>query len=1008
MASCPGKAQDSSPQASLEISNLEIRNTWTGNFEDPVVARVSLEAQILNTRHSDISLVNTSVTRVHSHHFGQSDGLKYEDRPPSPLFAFSSSVTEVSDIGEEPTLDPDKSPQSMEHEASGAHSPNSAESSSRGPCVGDTDRSDSTSPQSARPRTTRLRTTSLQTDCHRAVTPSTTSTESLAFRLNIARSQGWNLSQNLGKRSAADACLPSSASDTESEKDGKKAAGRDNTSHSAPSSGLVYRSKTLARSPQHGRMQRSRSKLSRSYCSNRSSQSSKSKSAPTIGDPVEQARSDSSPEPGLCSSSYIEVAGNDLSNTTSSFVDIEQDAVSVVSPATEQPTFVSDSISSAKDLGVLEKSLWEHESWRHKECRADVHRISDGSDQEHTHDPETVAVPLGKKQQPFLGGTDGAADTENMSDCVDNDETPKVPSLPGLSSEHGGMIAESQSPEGSPNPCPVKSEASKPLNLDDPTESPEIPSRSSLQEVFGEPRLTLVDGILFLESPPNITPVPYKVVLTMTITLGKGTPSGWSYLIIPGLPRLRKGEDGILLFQMPANHGLEFRITNLSRYHMLEDCFAAEFVYHGDLVVPFRRCNQKFYGVLKGFTVEQEIMTEIIPCPGVTNSTADLLTDICIRYHAFCSVKLHNRCFCAEKCCILLAIDGGPEGSFRIEADTWETGLLVIQLMPETDTPLGTSTLKLICSPKDYAMFCINWTVRLSPAKAISWLPRIYPGSSGSNDRVNHYLRHTHLDNGVIIFARNAVNCEPEASPTRSASGQPGDSEASLPTEEQSLEHMPMESATPTLSSESHNKDVLSTCGEASPNTIGEVTDLEAVPKEFGKAVDEETNSQRDTNANTHGAGQSASLATRGLALLFCAGFAVGIMFAFASVWLSTSYMKALSYPIQDLSRPPVPEEGCLNCTGDMSYLTEDEDHFQQGFEPENTELLAWEYSIPKELSEQESISVQVELEEVEPEAEVRWKEQQPVHSPQVRSFRDRVDYWLGWRGPINPVGDQV
>ncbi|RAH85715.1 hypothetical protein BO86DRAFT_164661 [Aspergillus japonicus CBS 114.51] len=466
----------------------------------------------------------------------------------------------------------------------------------------------------------------------------------------------------------------------------------------------------------------------------------------------------------------------------------------------------------------------------------------------------------------------------------------------------------------------------------------------------------------------------------------------------------------VLLFQIPADHGLEFRVTNLGRYKMVENCFLAELVYCGDLMIPLRRCNQNFYGIIKGFTVDQEIKAEIMPCSGAAEGTKDQQKAICIRYQAFCSVKLHNRCFCAEKCCVLLSIDGGPEGFFRTELDTRKTGLQVVQIAPEHDTPLGTSTLQIICNPKNYEMLCVSWTVKLSPndnKKASSWLPRVYPGPSGSNDRAKHYLRYTHLERGDESPAKSAANHHPGESSSKMT---PEGSEAGLQTQEQPLGHLSHseESGAADASPVGGTEEGANIGEGAFRMTAGEVMGVGEEARGAASGVDGGEIIQRGEDAIAGQNGKHASLATKGLVVVFCLGVAVGGMFT--SVWLDNIYTNALSRSFRGSSQPPViMSERGINLTSEVSSVAADENHSQQMLQLNNTESVEGDVNLSEEPTEQESVDAEeVELEELGSGADEVGEKQQPLHPHQTRSFRDQVDYWLGWRGPIVPDGGQV
>ncbi|EAW24997.1 uncharacterized protein NFIA_104850 [Aspergillus fischeri NRRL 181] len=260
------------------------------------------------------------------------------------------------------------------------------------------------------------------------------------------------------------------------------------------------------------------------------------------------------------------------------------------------------------------------------------------------------------------------------------------------------------------------------------------------QSSMSEPKLDFKNGILFIRNPENVRPAIYKFTVTVSVLLEKDKSKGWSNLVIPGLPRMRAGESGFFLFQIPEKHGLEFRTTNLQRYKIVENCFFAEFVNHGDLVVPLRVCDQKFYGIVKDFTVDQEIRADYQVIASTDHEGKGIQPAVMINYTAMCSLRLHNRCFWAEKCCFFLRLDGGPEGRFHCRLEPQETGLQMINL-ENKGIPVSVSYLQVICSPKDLDMFGVTWKVKLPGQQAVNWLPRIYPVSSTTCESNRNDLR---------------------------------------------------------------------------------------------------------------------------------------------------------------------------------------------------------------------------------------------------------------------------
>ncbi|KAE8348474.1 hypothetical protein BDV28DRAFT_161321 [Aspergillus coremiiformis] len=254
-----------------------------------------------------------------------------------------------------------------------------------------------------------------------------------------------------------------------------------------------------------------------------------------------------------------------------------------------------------------------------------------------------------------------------------------------------------------------------------------------------EPELNILDGILVIQNPANVCAGIYKVIVTVSILL-LGGPGDWYDLVIPGLPNMRTGESGLILFLTPENYGVEFRTTNLQRYKMVEDCLFAEFVDKRDLVIPMRSFDQRNYGIIRDFALDQEI--EAIPLlSSVSEETKHTPSGLSVRYHAMCSLRLQQRCFWAEKCCFFLDLDGGPEGFFQCRLRPPDTGLQIIHVPANDSSCIGISRLQIICSPRDLEMFCITWLVHI-PFTAMNWLPRIYPVSTfNARERSRSQLR---------------------------------------------------------------------------------------------------------------------------------------------------------------------------------------------------------------------------------------------------------------------------
>ncbi|PLB55007.1 hypothetical protein P170DRAFT_470436 [Aspergillus steynii IBT 23096] len=249
-----------------------------------------------------------------------------------------------------------------------------------------------------------------------------------------------------------------------------------------------------------------------------------------------------------------------------------------------------------------------------------------------------------------------------------------------------------------------------------------------------DPKLILSNGDLIVKFSSKTREASYRIDVNLTVYVDDDYVKGWSTILLPGLPRLQAGETGSFLFLLPEDRGLEFRTKYMQRCTMMEDCFFAEFTSVRNLIISMRVCGRKFYGFLKNFIVDQEVIAH----HAVVNSEAE--SDESISYHAMCSLKLSQRYLCSDKCGFSFYVDGGPDGFFICKLEHQKAGLPMIKIPSGDSASAGTSRVQVICSPKDLGMFCLTWSIPSADRHAVHWLPRIYPASprylKGSRDHL--------------------------------------------------------------------------------------------------------------------------------------------------------------------------------------------------------------------------------------------------------------------------------
>lgn len=253
----------------------------------------------------------------------------------------------------------------------------------------------------------------------------------------------------------------------------------------------------------------------------------------------------------------------------------------------------------------------------------------------------------------------------------------------------------------------------------------DLPHLSSTEHKRHEPRLILSNGILYLQTPPSVYRTTYQIGILLKIRLQKGKSNGWWELVVSGLPRLAQFESGYLYFRTPAGQGMEFVTSSYKRHTLVESCLMAQFDGGKILVAPLRKCSAECYGYLKNYKVNAVVQAEVTE----TEDPSSYL----VNYNAVCSVDLINHNFWAEKCKFYLYVYGGPDGEFDGVLDAEKPLINVLPLDTVPYGRVGLARINITSIPQALGMLMVTWKVDLPRSKAVTWLPWI-KGTFNSQD----------------------------------------------------------------------------------------------------------------------------------------------------------------------------------------------------------------------------------------------------------------------------------
>ena len=250
-------------------------------------------------------------------------------------------------------------------------------------------------------------------------------------------------------------------------------------------------------------------------------------------------------------------------------------------------------------------------------------------------------------------------------------------------------------------------------------------SVDSSQVFETDPNIGVEDQCLVFK---NIKSGAYKVTVCVSIILDIEEENGWYHLVIPGLPSTSIGNIGVFCYQLSPDYGIEFRTMNFLASKIVDCHFTGDFVHRGDLAVHLRPCNSKDYGIIDDFVVNHEIKAHIL----VAEHDREVVerTHLCLTYHAICSPRLQGLCIWAERCSFRICIVGGPEGCFDCQLDDSRPDLQIFRLDSKGLHAIGKSYVKIICSPQRPGLFGMTWRTDLGAVIPSTLLPRIHPGIS--------------------------------------------------------------------------------------------------------------------------------------------------------------------------------------------------------------------------------------------------------------------------------------
>jgi hypothetical protein len=260
------------------------------------------------------------------------------------------------------------------------------------------------------------------------------------------------------------------------------------------------------------------------------------------------------------------------------------------------------------------------------------------------------------------------------------------------------------------------------------------------------PIVVLRGGQLVLEVPREAKRSIYKLKIVASVDLNP-EEGNWSNLLLSGLMPASTGTLGALFFDFPREIGVEFHTKTLHAAEIVDNCFKAHFILTEWLCISLRLCDRDRY-MIEAFEVQSEIRTDSL----ITENRTRMSPHLKLSNYASCSVTVPDVCYSADKSCFAICVDGGPRGHFTCEVEPQED-IHFIQLERCNDQTIGVCHVEITCSPQVLNSLCIVWQVDLEGRTSSLWQPRVYPARETSLTQERDDLRQRVANvHGSILF----------------------------------------------------------------------------------------------------------------------------------------------------------------------------------------------------------------------------------------------------------------
>ncbi|ODH38530.1 hypothetical protein ACO22_02294 [Paracoccidioides brasiliensis] len=361
--------------------------------------------------------------------------------------------------------------------------------------------------------------------------------------------------------------------------------------------------------------------------------------------------------------------------------------------------------------------------------------------------------PRGSRRSEQLALKSGAAITQSAGEKMEKSKyvstwleesedivSTEVPHSPLIYPDARVIQAGKDQKENDPTFTESKDNIEKPMKLPSPTPSSqldmpwssadELAKKWAVDDNLGEkstipvPELVIVEEIcrdFYILSSKSAGKAMFIIEFDMKITLGPAQPGGWQLLKIPGLPVDQYGK-GTLKLEIP--HGLTKKRLDcesdcLLYLERIDTGCIADFNLAKPLVVSLRAVE-----LLTSESRDNRVLN--YETSVTLNRRRKLGTSVIVEYTAVCVLSLYQKSVSAEEGAIDVIISDGPGGYFEWTMENGNRDFRIDQ-KPVNASDIGTTKVRIFCKEKDLDQcFRITWYIPYWPSFSPTWTPKLF------------------------------------------------------------------------------------------------------------------------------------------------------------------------------------------------------------------------------------------------------------------------------------------